>query len=103
MHFTALALQLLALASISLASPTPNSPEKASRALSAEKRAASGSYTVSGLGTRKQAVTSAGGTTFDMAIAMLETDTMIANYAYGDNKVGMNTHPNILDFDLFLF
>lgn len=32
-----------------------------------------GSYTVSGLGARKQAVTSAGGTTLDLAIAMLET------------------------------
>lgn len=32
-----------------------------------------GSYTVSGLGARKQQITSAGGTTLDLAIAMLET------------------------------
>ncbi|KAH6649058.1 hypothetical protein BKA67DRAFT_523023 [Truncatella angustata] len=49
-------------------------------------RANSGSYTVSGLGSRKQAITAAGGTTLDIAIAMLETDTMTANYTYGDGK-----------------
>lgn len=32
-----------------------------------------GSYTVSGLGARKQEVTAAGGTSQDLAIAMLET------------------------------
>lgn len=32
-----------------------------------------GSYTVSGLGERKQAVLNAGGNTMDLAIAMLET------------------------------
>lgn len=32
-----------------------------------------GSYTVSGLSTRKKAITAAGGTALDMAIAMLET------------------------------
>jgi len=42
-----------------------------------------GSYTVSGLGSRKQAILSAGGSTLDIAIAMLECDTMKADYAYG--------------------
>lgn len=42
-----------------------------------------GSYTVSGLGTRKQAVLKAGGSTLDIAIAMLESDTITADYAYG--------------------
>lgn len=42
-----------------------------------------GSQTVPGLGARKQAVIGAGGNTRDMAIAMLETDTMTADYTYG--------------------
>jgi hypothetical protein len=45
-----------------------------------------GSYTVSGLGARKQQITNAGGTTLDLAIAMMETETMQTNYAYGDNS-----------------
>ncbi|MFE0464162.1 carbohydrate-binding domain-containing protein [Kitasatospora sp. NPDC058965] len=47
-----------------------------------------GSYTVSGLGSRKGQVAAAGGNTLDLAVAMLETDTMTATYAYGDNKSG---------------
>jgi len=47
-----------------------------------------GSYTVSGLGTRKRAITSAGGDALDLAIAMLETENMGTNYPYGDNKSG---------------
>lgn len=42
-----------------------------------------GSYTVSGLGSRKQAILNAGGNTLDIAIAMLETERMQTNYAYG--------------------
>lgn len=42
-----------------------------------------GSYTVSGLGSRKQAILNAGGNTLDLAIAMLETEDMSTNYAYG--------------------
>jgi hypothetical protein len=45
-----------------------------------------GAYSVSGLGSRKQQVLNAGGNTLDLAIAMLETDNMSTNYAYGDNK-----------------
>ncbi|CAH0025055.1 unnamed protein product [Clonostachys rhizophaga] len=45
-----------------------------------------GSYTVAGLGTRKQAVLTAGGNTLDLAIAMLETENMGTDYAYGDKK-----------------
>ncbi|MFF3441820.1 hypothetical protein, partial [Streptosporangium sp. NPDC002721] len=45
-----------------------------------------GSYSVSGLGNRKQQVLNAGGNTLDLAVAMLETDNMSTNYAYGDNK-----------------
>ncbi|KAL2856847.1 hypothetical protein BJX68DRAFT_263379 [Aspergillus pseudodeflectus] len=50
------------------------------------KRADRGSYTVSGLGSRKQAILNAGGNTLDLAIAMLETETMTTNYVYGDAK-----------------
>lgn len=42
-----------------------------------------GNETVSGLGTRKQAVIGVGGNTRDLAIAMLETKTMTADYTYG--------------------
>ncbi|KAJ6034981.1 uncharacterized protein N7446_009740 [Penicillium canescens] len=51
-----------------------------------------GSQTVPGLGTRKQAVIGAGGNTRDMAIAMLETDTMTTDYTYGDGKTGDGTN-----------
>jgi hypothetical protein len=47
-----------------------------------------GMYTVSGLHNQKNALLSVGGNTLDMAVAMLETETMKANYAYGDNKTG---------------
>ncbi|RJE23956.1 hypothetical protein PHISCL_03715 [Aspergillus sclerotialis] len=51
-----------------------------------------GSYAVDGLGTRKQAVLDAGGNTMDLAIAMLETETMTADYTYGDGKTGDATN-----------
>jgi hypothetical protein len=45
-----------------------------------------GSYSISGLGSRKQQILSAGGNTLDLATAMLESDNMTANYGYGDYK-----------------
>lgn len=52
---------------------------------SLDKRAdARGSYTVSGLGSRKQAILNAGGNTLDLALAMLETERMSTDYAYGE-------------------
>ena len=39
-----------------------------------------GQYTVSGLGARKQQIQSAGGTTKDLAIAMMETENMGTDY-----------------------
>ncbi|KAL2842388.1 hypothetical protein BJY01DRAFT_249071 [Aspergillus pseudoustus] len=51
-----------------------------------------GSYTVDGLGSRKQEVTAAGGTSQDLAIAMLETETMTTDYTYGDGKTGDATN-----------
>ena len=47
-----------------------------------------GSETIAGLGARKQQVLGAGGTVLDLAVAMLETKPMLANYQYGDNKSG---------------
>lgn len=48
-----------------------------------------GSYTISGLGARKQQVLGAGASVLDLAVAMLETDTMQASsYPYGDGKTG---------------
>ena len=47
-----------------------------------------GSYSVSGLGSRKQAVLNNGGTVLDLAIAMLETERMTTDYTYGDGKSG---------------
>ncbi|QKX60968.1 uncharacterized protein TRUGW13939_08114 [Talaromyces rugulosus] len=51
-----------------------------------------GNETVSGLGSRKQAVLDVGGTTRDLAIAMLETKTMTTDYTYGDGKTGDGTN-----------
>ena len=70
-----LALSLALLAAVLLA-PAP------------ARAADRGSYTVSGLGSRKQAVLNTGGTVLELAIAMLETDTMTTNYTYGDGKTG---------------
>jgi hypothetical protein len=50
--------------------------------------ASCGSYPVSGLGSRKQQVRNAGANTLDLAVAMLETENMQANYTYGDGKTG---------------
>lgn len=47
-----------------------------------------GMYTYGGLGSQKQAVRNAGGSSLDLAIAMLETEGMNTNYPYGDNKSG---------------
>jgi hypothetical protein len=45
-----------------------------------------GSHPVPGLALRKQQLLAAGGNSLDMAVAMLETDTMTAQYPYGDGK-----------------
>ena len=61
-------LGLAALVIPTLAAPQPIGDE-----FKLMPRQNTGSYTVSGLGNRKKAVTSAGGSTLDLAIAMLET------------------------------
>ncbi|KAF4547812.1 Hypothetical protein D9617_35g089630 [Elsinoe fawcettii] len=49
-------------------------------------RQQTGSYTISGLGSRKQQVTAAGADSFNLAIAMLESERMSTDYTYGDGK-----------------
>jgi hypothetical protein len=71
-----LALATLALGGTALALP----------AAELEARQNSGSYTISGLGARKKQITAAGADSFDLAVAMLESERMQADYAYGDNK-----------------
>lgn len=61
----------------------------AASALTCPSGMSCGSYTVSGLGARKQQVLGAGASVLDLAVAMLETDTMQASsYPYGDGKTG---------------
>lgn len=96
MHFSTYLLYALGLASAAVAIPTATTNEGPTEADAVAKRASSGSYTVSGLGTRKKAVTAAGGTTLDMAIAMLETSTMTADYTYGDGKSGDSANFGIM-------
>jgi hypothetical protein len=49
----------------------------------ADKR---GSYTIPGLGKRKQEILNNGGGVWDLAIAMLETNNLNTDYTYGDGK-----------------
>ncbi|KAK3904060.1 hypothetical protein C8A05DRAFT_42829 [Staphylotrichum tortipilum] len=86
-----ISLVTLALAAVTSAIPTAKpaaepAAEVAAEPAVVEKRADRGSYTVSGLGSRKQAILGAGGNTLDLAIAMLETDNMQTWYTYGDGK-----------------
>jgi hypothetical protein len=61
-------------------------PGHASRA---DHCAIRGSYTVPGLGARKQVVFSSGANLLDLAVAMLESDNMlVSDYPLGDNKTG---------------
>ncbi|CAG5137571.1 uncharacterized protein ALTATR162_LOCUS154 [Alternaria atra] len=72
----------LAFANVAVAAQAASSSERQLIARE-DKR---GSYTVSGLGARKQAILNAGGNSLDLAIAMLETERMQTDYTYGDNK-----------------
>jgi len=47
-----------------------------------------GCYRVSGLGANKAALRSAGASQYMLASAMMETERMDTNYAFGDNKTG---------------
>ena len=82
MHFNVHYVVLL-LTSVAVAAPT-SSPFTSNLVTREDRR---GSYTVSGLGSRKQAILQAGGNTLDIAIAMLETENMQTNYAYGKQTI----------------
>lgn len=82
---------VLVLTSVATAIPaTPPSVVHVERQL--ESRADRGSYTVSGLGSRKQAILNAGGNTLDLAIAMLETENMQTTYTYGNSTTWFSHH-----------
>ena len=53
---------------------------------------AAGDQRVAGLGARKQQLLDAGATVEDLAVAMLENDTLSSSYAYGDGKGGDATN-----------
>ncbi|KAJ5184608.1 hypothetical protein N7491_007521 [Penicillium cf. griseofulvum] len=55
-------------------------------------RADRGSEVSPGIADRKKAILGAGGNTRDLAIAMLETNTMTSDYTYGDGKTGDGTN-----------
>jgi hypothetical protein len=79
--FSLLSLPLLASLSLTLATPISNPKSSLS------PRDDRGSYIVPRLGARKQTVLGAGGNDLDIAIAMLETENVGTDYAYGDNTV----------------
>jgi hypothetical protein len=55
--------------------------------------ASCGSYTIPNLGMRKQQILKSGATTLDLAVAMLETNTLQAGfYPYGDGKTNDATN-----------
>ena len=70
MRFFAGSASILLVFTCANASPFPDA--KGATALAA-RQDSNGSYTVPGLGVRKQAILGAGGNTLDLAIAMLET------------------------------
>lgn len=58
-----------------------------------------GSYSVDGLGSRKQEILNAGGGTLDLAIAMLESDNMGTDYAYGQFAPSDSSHTLLADIN----
>lgn len=90
MHFIKIVTLFFGLA----ANASPISEDVGSRLT---ERADRGSYTVSGLGSRKQAILNAGGNTLDMAIAMLETERMSTDYTYGESDKRQPS-PGIVSF-----
>jgi len=83
-------LALVPLMGFALASPVKSS---ASNTLATRQQ--QGSYTVPGLGARKKAIFAAGGTSLDLAIAMLETENLGTDYTYGEFRPLPNAMPDI--------
>ncbi|MDQ2716621.1 MAG: hypothetical protein M3Z08_17080 [Chloroflexota bacterium] len=61
-----------------------------------------GSYSIPGLGARKQQVLKAGASTLDLAVAMLETNTMQATYVAGDGKTADAANFGIFKQDWYM-
>lgn len=61
-----------------------------------------GSYTVVGLGQRKRQILRSGGGSWDIAIAMLETDNLKTDYIYGDAKSGDSANFGIFKQNFFM-
>ncbi|EIE75864.1 hypothetical protein G6F46_000931 [Rhizopus delemar] len=61
-----------------------------------------GTQHVPGLGKRKQAILKNGGGVWDLAIAMLESDKMMTDYPYGDNKSGDSANFGIFKQNWFM-
>ncbi|HKB30705.1 MAG TPA: hypothetical protein VKD26_07690 [Streptosporangiaceae bacterium] len=101
------------LATTAAANAGMSTPRRGLLALTCPAGTVCGSYTVSGLGARKQEVLAAGGTVLDLSVAMEETATMRTSYypyvanpymdnpyrvnpyednPYGDNKTGDSTN-----------
>ncbi len=91
-RFVFIALTFCCIAAFS----TINLARSSTAARAASCPSTCGSYNVSGLGARKRQILNAGGNSLDLAIAMMETETMQANYTYGDGKTG-----NSANFGIF--
>ncbi|BDI30156.1 hypothetical protein CCAX7_22070 [Capsulimonas corticalis] len=72
----------IAAAGIALAVPAGACPTSNGNTLSC------GSYTISGYHNAKNSALNAGASSTELAIGMLETDSMSSNYTYGDGKSG---------------
>jgi hypothetical protein len=60
-----------------------------------------GCYIYSGLGTNKKALTSAGGSQYMAASAMMETENMLANYTFCDGKSGDSCNGGVTKMNFY--
>ena len=61
-----------------------------------------GCYTASGISAQKNALAGEGGTDLDLAVAMLETSDLRADYTYGDGKTGDSANFGIFKQNWFM-
>ncbi|GAA5808811.1 hypothetical protein MFLAVUS_002208 [Mucor flavus] len=61
-----------------------------------------GSYKVPDLGKRKRQILNAGGGSWDIAIAMLESEHLTTDYVYGDGKSGDSANFGIFKQNFFM-
>lgn len=70
--------------------------------LVAVSEAGQGTYTVPSLGARKREILNAGGGSWDIAIAMLESEHLSTDYIYGDGKSGDSANFGIFKQNFFM-